>query len=125
MRLVAEVDGEAFVAEPGKLLIIGRDVNADVPVENSRVSRQHLRVSFEDGSWVFRDLSSANGTFLSGEPAKQGIISNGLALTLGGKGGTEKFFSLISSASQTKESPRTGRKGEETSPITLSIRVIV
>ena len=119
MRLVAEVDGEAFVAEPGKLLIVGRDVNADVPVENSRISRQHLRISFDEGQWVFRDLSSANGTFRDGKAVDSGVISNGLVLTIGGRGGSEVYFSLISSGSATRETPRANTKSTETGSITL------
>lgn len=119
MRLVAEVDGEAFVAEPGKLLIIGRDVNADVPVENSRISRQHLRISFNEGQWVFRDLSSANGTFCDGEAVDSGVISNGMVLTIGGRGGSEVYFSLISSGSTTRETAKLNTKAPETGSVTL------
>lgn len=119
MKLVAEVDGEAFVAEPGKLLIIGRDVNADVPVENSRISRQHLRISFDEGRWVFRDLGSANGTFLDDKSVESGVISNGLVLTLGGRGGSEVYFSLIRSGSVTRETPRVNGKPAETGSVTL------
>jgi ABC transport system ATP-binding/permease protein len=123
VRLVAEVDGEAFVAEPGKLLIIGRDVNADVPVENSRVSRQHLRISFDQGQWTFRDLSSANGTFLEGRAVHTGVITNGLVLRIGGTGGSEIFFSLISSGSVTRETPRAKTNSNETASVTLAAGV--
>jgi ABC-type multidrug transport system ATPase subunit len=107
------------VADPGKLLIIGRDVNADVPVENSRISRQHLRISFNEGQWVFRDLSSANGTFRDGKAVDSGVISNGLVLTIGGRGGSEVYFSLISSGSTTRETAKLNTKAPETGSVTL------
>lgn len=120
MRLIVEVAGEAFVAEPGKLLIVGRDANADVHVENSRVSRQHLRVSFEEGKWIFRDLGSANGTLLKGKPVEDGEISDGQVLSLGGKGGSEVYFYLISSGNKTQESPTRKAVVESSASFTLS-----
>lgn len=97
MKLLIEVASQTYVAVPGQLLIVGRDENVDISLKNSRVSRQHLRLSAEDGEWRFRDLNSANGTFVSGKPRTAGEITNGMRLTVGGKGGTEISFTLVSS----------------------------
>ena len=118
MKLVVEAAGQTFVAEPGQLLIVGRDANVDIPLKNSRVSRQHLRLSVEDGTWVFRDLSSANGTFLSGKPRVTGQITNEMVLTLGGKGGTEVSFALV--ASGRSSSSTSSKDLDDSSAITLS-----
>ena len=118
MKLVVEAAGQTFVAEPGQLLIVGRDANVDIPLKNSRVSRQHLRLSMEDGAWVFRDLNSANGTFLEGKQKVTGKVTNEMTLTLGGKGGTEISFALVSSGRSS--SPASSMEPDATSAITLS-----
>jgi hypothetical protein len=46
--------------------IVGRDLQADVRLDDSRVSRRHLAVFFEGGRWRVRDLRSSNGTYLDG-----------------------------------------------------------
>jgi pSer/pThr/pTyr-binding forkhead associated (FHA) protein len=46
--------------------IIGSDPAAGVPVPMAGVSRHHLRLEYENGSWWVEDLQSSNGTFLNG-----------------------------------------------------------
>lgn len=98
MKLLVETAGKSFIAEPEQLVIVGRDPNVDVSINNPRVSRQHLRLSMEAGNWVFRDLSSANGTFVAGKNRNTGKITDGMLITLGGKGGTDVSFMLVSSS---------------------------
>jgi len=47
-------------------LVIGRDADADVTLHDQQVSRRHLRVSAEGGTYIVEDLGSSNGTFLNG-----------------------------------------------------------
>lgn len=95
MKLVIEADGNTVVAEPGESLVIGRDPNAELTIQHSRVSRQHLIVTFTNDVWSFRDLDSANGTFLNDKAAKSGAIEKKMTLRLGGSGGIDVFFSLL------------------------------
>lgn len=46
--------------------IIGRR-HGDVQLLDSRISRQHAEASVQNGTWVIRDLSSSNGTWVNGE----------------------------------------------------------
>jgi ABC transport system ATP-binding/permease protein len=43
---------------------IGRDPNADIPLDDSRVSWNHAALRFEGGTWVLEDRGSTNGTWL-------------------------------------------------------------
>ena len=45
--------------------IIGRQSDA-VPLSDGTVSRQHARLSPQDGAWLIEDVGSVNGTFLNG-----------------------------------------------------------
>jgi ABC-type multidrug transport system ATPase subunit/pSer/pThr/pTyr-binding forkhead associated (FHA) protein len=43
---------------------IGRDPNADISLDDSRVSWHHAALRFEGGTWVLEDRGSTNGTWL-------------------------------------------------------------
>jgi len=49
-----------------KTLKIGRDVANDIVITDSKVSRNHLQISNEDGHFTITDLGSTNGTFVNG-----------------------------------------------------------
>src|SRR2546423_15327236 len=46
-------------------LVIGRESDADLVLEDSQVSRHHAQVSPGDGYATVEDLGSANGTFVN------------------------------------------------------------
>jgi ABC-type multidrug transport system ATPase subunit len=104
MKLVIEADDNTVIAEPGDSFVIGRDPNAELTIQNSRVSRQHLIVTFTNNSWTFRDLDSANGTLLNNKTATSGTIEKEMTLRLGGSGGTDVFFSLLSPQAKSPQS---------------------
>ena len=77
-------------------LIIGRDPatsnlligqpNSVSPHGLLGVSRQHARLSFNNGSYFLEDLSSANGTFLRGQrlyPTQPMVLQNGDVIRIG------------------------------------------
>ena len=72
-------------------IIVGRDDEADVIIDNPSVSRRHAEIRISDtGSWVVEDLGSSNGTFLRG-----GRIDGPQTLSLGDEIGFGKFSILF------------------------------
>jgi transcriptional regulator with PAS, ATPase and Fis domain len=48
-------------------VVLGRGDEADIKLDDDRLSRAHVRVAFDKGSFVVEDLGSKNGTFVDGE----------------------------------------------------------
>jgi predicted component of type VI protein secretion system len=46
---------------------IGRDVNADVTINDPEVSRTHIRLTAQADGYMIEDLGSTNGTFINGQ----------------------------------------------------------
>ena len=49
-------------------LVIGRDSDCDIVINDRNVSRHHLRITEDSGGLVVTDLGSANGTFVNSSP---------------------------------------------------------
>jgi len=49
-----------------KLVIIGREPDVDIPLDDEESSRRHAQVSWEVGQFILADLGSTNGTFVNG-----------------------------------------------------------
>ena len=55
-----------FWIKEGDTLTIGRSKKADVPIDNSAVSRRHTSLSMRDGKYFVSDSGSSNGTIVNG-----------------------------------------------------------
>ena len=70
-------------------VILGRALEADVRVNDTKVSRRHARINAvsdaesETTNYILSDLSSRSGTFLNGQNISQEILQNGDKITIG------------------------------------------
>ncbi|MBI2939747.1 MAG: DUF3662 domain-containing protein [Chloroflexi bacterium] len=63
---------------------LGRALDNDVVLEDSRVSRHHAEVGRSPAGYLLRDLGSTNGTQVNGRAIQEHPISPGDRLSLGG-----------------------------------------
>ena len=70
-------------------VILGRALEADVRVNDTKVSRRHARINAvseaesETANYILTDLNSRSGTLLNGENISQEILQNGDKITIG------------------------------------------
>ncbi len=63
--------------------VIGRDLDADIPVDDESVSRRHCRLMYLDGAWFIEDLRSTNGTYVAGSPITRTPLRDGDLVKIG------------------------------------------
>ena len=64
-------------------LVIGRGVTCDLVVNESSVSRRHVKLSVVGGRCLVTDLGSRNGTYLNGMQIEEAEMADGDRLILG------------------------------------------
>lgn len=69
-------------------IILGRALEADVRINDTRVSRQHARINTISGEketpvYILTDLGSKNGTLLNGRKVVQEVLHNGDKIQIG------------------------------------------
>lgn len=69
-----------------KTIIIGRDSNCDIVLNDSSISRRHAELSVINGQYIYRDVSS-NGSFIGGKKTTgtKEVIYPGTEILLAGK----------------------------------------
>ncbi len=74
--VVLLIDGQkVIVTDNGGEIVIGRSSqNADVIIKNKTISRRHALLKRVDGSWLFGDLGSSNGSWVNGVAVKAGYV---------------------------------------------------
>jgi membrane-bound lytic murein transglycosylase D len=70
---------------------VGRDHDCAVRINHPKVSRKHLQISFEKGTWCLNDLKSANGMFVDGKRVPSAKVIESLTVTLGVDGPSVTF----------------------------------
>jgi pSer/pThr/pTyr-binding forkhead associated (FHA) protein len=65
-------------------LTIGRGLNNDVILEDTRVSRHHAQLRYRARRFWLSDLGSTNGTFINGEQVAEQALRDGDTISLGG-----------------------------------------
>jgi EAL domain-containing protein (putative c-di-GMP-specific phosphodiesterase class I) len=62
--------------------IVGRSETASLPVDSTRVSREHAVLERRDEAWRIRDLKSTNGTYVNGERIEEVSLHDGDAVKI-------------------------------------------
>lgn len=87
LALVAESglqEGQSFRLQEQRQ-VIGRRADASIPVDDSKVSRDHALVDYRNGLFYLVDLGSTNGSFVNGKKVQHAIrINLGDVLRFGG-----------------------------------------
>jgi ABC transport system ATP-binding/permease protein len=81
--LKVQTQGSDQQLQAGSSYRIGRDPQADIVVDDSRVSWHHAVLQVDRNAWVLEDSSSTNGTFLGSRRVKRVEISEDCVLRLG------------------------------------------
>src|SRR5262245_1125856 len=66
----------------------GREQDCGGRIEDGRVSRKHVMVSFDNGRWRFADQNSGNGVFVNGRRVEWAPIDKSVSIRLGPDGPT-------------------------------------
>jgi pSer/pThr/pTyr-binding forkhead associated (FHA) protein len=76
-------DGRQLALPPGGVRI-GRALDNDLVIADSRVSRYHAQVVPDGGGTLVRDLGSTNGTAVAGRVVAEDRLADGDTVSLGG-----------------------------------------
>jgi S1-C subfamily serine protease len=71
------------VVEVDRPLVLGRVQGAGLVIRDARASRRHAELAPENGGLRLRDLGSANGTLVDGEPARDVLLRGGEEIRIG------------------------------------------
>jgi hypothetical protein len=66
------------------LLSIGRGLDNDIILEDTRVSRHHAQLRYKTRRFWVSDMNSTNGTYINGERISEADLRHGDVLSLGG-----------------------------------------
>ncbi|MCQ4121882.1 FHA domain-containing protein [Rhodococcus tibetensis] len=81
-RVVVETEHARVSYNAGKTVRIGRDPQMEVTVIDPAVSREHARLSWDDG-WQLVDAGSKNGFFVDGKRKERVRVTNPVTVRLG------------------------------------------
>ncbi|BAX91233.1 ATP-binding cassette domain-containing protein [Mycobacterium shigaense] len=79
---------------PGRDVVVGSDLHADVRVAHPVVARAHLLLRFDRGRWIAIDNHTQNGLFADGRRVSTVDIRDGQSLTLGLPDGPRLSFDV-------------------------------
>ena len=64
-------------------VIIGRDSDNDVQIDNVAVSREHAKIIREPNSYFIEDLNSTHGTFVNGKKINKKFLKKDDEISIG------------------------------------------
>ena len=77
-----DIDGRRYNLT-GLTTVIGRGTEADIVVDDTGVSRTHIRFEITEYGTILSDLGSTNGTFVEDQRIKEVTLLDGNAITIG------------------------------------------
>ena len=80
---IEQRDAPAVSLGPDPMLI-GRDPQNDVVLDDRRVSRKHAEVRLRLGRYTLYDLQSTNGTYVNGRRVAEKVLDDGDKISVGG-----------------------------------------
>src|SRR6266850_8176082 len=75
--------GELYKLPPGRVVRIGRGEEADIRLDDERISRLHRSPEARGPEAVVRDLGSQNGTYVGGERTQEKVLGDGDRVQIG------------------------------------------
>lgn len=87
----------------GNQVIIGREEEVDIILQDPEASRKHARLSWQGGQFVLEDMGSTNGTFVNGiQITAPRILNSGDSI---GIGQTALVFQMAGMPSGSERAP--------------------
>lgn len=77
------VDGQEPMMLSTPIVSIGRHSSNDIVVQDPQISRKHLQLRAEKGSYLLFDLSSTGGTFINNKPVSSAKLKPGDVIRIG------------------------------------------
>ena len=84
-----------LVLRDGETLVVGRDPESGLLLEDPRVSKRHARLSWSSAGWRLEDLGSKNGTLVNGASVSVAPLAGGDWISFGGVMGRFEMVSEI------------------------------
>ncbi|MBK9945254.1 MAG: DUF3662 and FHA domain-containing protein [Kouleothrix sp.] len=82
--LLSSPSGRHVIPLESTQLTVGRGLNNDIILEDTRVSRHHAQLRYRARRFWISDLGSTNGTFVNGEQVEEKALRDGDVVSLGG-----------------------------------------
>jgi pSer/pThr/pTyr-binding forkhead associated (FHA) protein len=95
---------EEYNLKDGAILIIGRQSDNDIVLEDEAVSRVHAGISQKGQDLVIWDKGSRNGTIVNGKKVESAVLKNGDVVRFGAR----YFLKVYSAPGKHKERTQTG-----------------
>ncbi|MBU4484599.1 GGDEF domain-containing protein [bacterium] len=68
--------GKLHLLEEGET-VLGRGKNANISINDNRISRHHVKINLEGETAIIEDMGSTNGTFVNGQRIKTYALQDG------------------------------------------------
>lgn len=83
MQPVLDINGQRYALNAGSI-VLGRSAEADIPVDDSGVSRRHLEIQQRTNTTFAVDLGSTNGSYVNGQRVSgETELLDGSVITMG------------------------------------------